>query len=125
MRNKRTKLKTDNRRGNHTIMPGKICLISRGEGSQLNVDGNEEGLTENKAVHCQAAEPLQLHASVAGYITLVTQLQASEALFEPCVSTPQARVLCSGIVKLTPSSDNQRSYVTVPYLNIESECKDR
>ena len=104
------------------IAPGEISLVSRGNESQLNENENEEeNLTENDAVRCRAAESLALLPSMAGYVTLVTPLQAEEAFFEPCVSNPEARALCPGIVKVTPSSDNKRSYVTIPYINVETQ----
>lgn len=106
--------------------PMEISLISLADESMSCDRENEEEteveiLKEHDSVRCKAVEPQLLPPSVVGYITLVTPLQAEQALFDTCISAPQARALCSGIVKLIPSPDGHKSYLTIPYLNVENE----
>ena len=101
---------------------GEVVVISRGE-QQLN-DSSLTDLdepTENEASRCKAVLPQKLPPSVGGYVTLVTPSQATEALFEPNISCPRARMLFPGIVKLNPSPDPHFSFLTVPFVNVEVE----
>lgn len=115
---RRWKLVVDGERINvESTKPGEILLISQGEETVRE----NPGVCEAEAIKCKAAEALVLAPSTVGYKTMLTQLHSSEALFEPCVSNPKARALCSGIVTVNPSPDPRKSYITVPYLSVERE----
>ena len=45
-----------------------------------------------------------------------------EALFEPCVDNPQARILYPGVVSLYEIEGEKKSLFTVQYINIEQQC---
>ena len=69
-----------------------------------------------------AVEPVKIVSATTGYITLTTSLTGhKEALFEPCVSNSQARIISPGVVNLYKVEGEKKSLFSVQYINVEQE----
>ena len=79
----------------------------------------EEILHHDYNIKVQICESEKIPSLTAGYVIMKVNsnksIGISEAIFEPCLGNPQARILYPGIVKLN------NSVFCVPYVNTESE----
>ena len=114
---------TDVQRENKDVSTAEVKRESE-RMSAKDEDTMSESWSVQHAEHVKASavEPVKIVSATAGYITLTTPITGhKEALLEPCVGNPQARILCPGVVSLYEVEGDKKYLFTVQYINVEQE----